>query len=131
MTRGTTVKSKLLPVTKSHLEHIIRGGSRAILNYVTSVGNLASLMGGVLNLQFTSNISIMNVNGRKIECGFSSVTYAKLNPMLAGLHLLPRQEEIDALNTGLSVPDWNRRYGFINNKTKDEDIFTLMVVATI
>jgi hypothetical protein len=42
----------------------------------------------------------MYVNDRKIEYGFSSGKYAKLNPMLAGLHLLPRQGEIDALNTG-------------------------------
>jgi hypothetical protein len=88
-------------------------------------------MGGVLNLQFPSNISSMNVKGKKITYGFSSGTYAKLNPMLAGLHLLPRQEEIDALNTGLSGEDWNRRYEFIYNKTKDEDVFTLMGVAPI
>jgi hypothetical protein len=93
--------------------------------------SLSILLGGVLNLQFPSNISILNVNGRKIEYGFSSGTYAKLNPMLAGLKLLPRQEEIDALNTGLSVHDWNRRYEFIYSNTKDEDILTLMGVAPI
>jgi hypothetical protein len=131
MTRGTTGSSKFIPVTERHLNHIIRGGSRAILNHVTSDGSLSALMGGVLNLQFPSNYQKMKVQGEEIEYGFSSGTYAKLNPMLAGLQLIPRQEEIDSLNTGLSLDDWKRRYEYIYSRTRDEEIFTLMGVAPI
>ena len=131
MTRGTTGISKVLPVTERHLDHIIKGGSRAILNHITNRGSFSLFTGGVLNLQFPSNFRSMNVKGEEIEYGFSSGTYAKLNPMLAGLKLVPGQEEIDALNTGLSINDWNRRYEYIYNHTLDEEIFTLMGVAPI
>lgn len=131
MTRGTTGSSKVIPVTESHLNHIIKGGSRAILNHVMSGGSFSALMGGVLNLQFPSNYQKMEVKGKEVEYGFSSGTYAKLNPMLAGMHLVPRQEEIDSLNTGLSIGDWKRRYEYIYNRTLDEEIFTLMGVAPI
>lgn len=131
MTRGTTGSSKVIPVTEKHLDNIIRGGSRAILNYVTDRGSLSTLMGRVLNLQFPSNYQKMKIQEQEIEYGFSSGTYAKLNPMLAGLQLIPRQEEVDALNTGLSIDDWKRRYEYIYTRTRDEEIFTLMGVAPI
>lgn len=131
ITRGTTGNSKVLPVTERHLTHLIKGGSRAILNTAFSSGGLDSLMGGVLNLQFPSNTQIMNIKGKEIVFGFSSGTYARLNPMLAGLALVPRQEEIDALNTGLSISDWERRYEFIYEKARKENIITVMGVAPV
>jgi hypothetical protein len=71
------------------------------------------------------------VGGKEMVFGFSSGTYARLNPMMAGLSLVPRQEEIDALETGLTVSDWKKRYEFIYQRAKDEKIVTIMGVAPV
>jgi hypothetical protein len=131
ITRGTTSNSKLLPVTRRHLDYLVRGGSRAILNTAFKMGGLGFLMGGVLNLQFPSNTQVMKVGDEKLVFGFSSGTYARLNPMMAGLRLIPRQEEIDALDTGLSVSDWEKRYEYIYQKAKSENLVTIMGVAPV
>lgn len=131
MTRGTTGTSKILPVTETHMNHLIRGGARAVLNTAFRRGALETLMGGVLNLQFPSNTQTMKVGGEELVFGFSSGTYARLNPMMAGLGLVPRQEEVDALETGLSVSDWEKRYEFIYQQAKDEALVTVMGVAPV
>ena len=131
MTRGTTGNSKILPVTEKHMDHLIKGGARAVLNTAFRQGGLDTLMGGVLNLQFPSNTKVMNVGGKELVFGFSSGTYARLNPMMAGLQLVPRQEEIDELETGLSVSDWEKRYEYIYQRAKDEKIITIMGVAPV
>jgi hypothetical protein len=113
------------------MDHLVRGGSRAVLSFATAHGGLLTLAGGVLNLQFPSNVKVMEEDGREVVYGFSSGTYAKLNPMMAGLRLVPRQEEIDALETGLSAEDWERRYEYIYQKAKDEKIVTVMGVAPV
>ena len=131
MTRGTTGNSKILPVTETHMSHLIRGGARAVLNTAFRRGGLETLMGGVLNLQFPSNTQTMRVGGEELVFGFSSGTYARLNPMMAGLGLVPRQEEIDALETGLSVSDWEKRYEYIYQRAKEESLVTVMGVAPV
>jgi hypothetical protein len=131
MTRGTMGNSKIFPVTKKYMDHLIRGGARAVLNTAFKRGGLETLIGGVLNLQFPSNTRVMNVGGKEMVFGFSSGTYARLNPMMAGLSLVPRQEEIDALETGLTVSDWKKRYEFIYQRAKDEKIVTIMGVAPV
>jgi len=40
MTRGTTGESKMIPVTPRHLDHLVRGGSRAVLNHAMAGGGL-------------------------------------------------------------------------------------------
>jgi hypothetical protein len=131
MTRGTTGNSKIIPVTPRHLDHLVRGGSRAVLSHAMGEGGLETLSGGVLNLQFPSNVRAMNVGGEETVYGFSSGTYAKLNPMMAGLRLVPRQEEIDALDSDLSKEGWERRYEYIYREAKDADIMTVMGVAPV
>ncbi|MFH2111505.1 MAG: GH3 auxin-responsive promoter family protein [Candidatus Bathyarchaeota archaeon] len=131
MTRGTTGSSKVVPVTPKHMDHLVRGGSRAVLSFAMTHGGLETLAGGVLNLQFPSNMKVMEDGGREVVYGFSSGTYAKLNPMMAGLRLVPRQEEIDALETGLSVEGWERRYEYIYQRVKNEEIVTVMGVAPV
>lgn len=131
MTRGTTGKSKVIPVTPKHMDHLVRGGSRAVLSYAMERGGFESLMGGVLNLQFPSNMNTIMVGGEELEFGFSSGTYAKLNPMMAGLQLVPRQEEIDALETGLDRCGWEERYEFIYQQARDQKIVTMMGVAPV
>jgi len=131
MTRGTTGTSKILPVTETHMSHLIKGGARAVLNTAFKRGGLETLMGGVLNLQFPSNTQTIQVGDEELVFGFSSGTYARLNPMMAGLGLVPRQEEIDALETGLSVSDWEKRYEFIYQRAKEESLVTVMGVAPV
>lgn len=130
-TRGTTGRPKVLPVTPGHLEDMFRCGSRAVLNHAMRNGGIMLMRGGVLNLQFPSNTDTMKVGGRDVVYGFSSGTYAKLNPMMMGLSLVPRQEEIDALGTDLSREGWGRRYEFIYERAREEDVVTLMGVAPV
>jgi hypothetical protein len=131
MTRGTTGVNKIIPVTDAHMDHLIRGGARAVLNTAFKRGGLETLMGGVLNLQFPSNTRAMKMGDQELVFGFSSGTYARLNPMMAGLGLVPRQEEIDALETGLAISDWEKRYEYIYQRAKDEKIITIMGVAPV
>jgi hypothetical protein len=131
MTRGTTGRSKVIPVTPRHLQDIVRCGSRAVLNFSIRQGGLELLAGGVLNLQFPSNTETMRTGEREIVYGFSSGTYARLNPMMAGLSLVPRQEEIDALKTGLTEADWEHRYEYIYQAAKDKEIVSIIGVAPV
>ena len=131
MTRGSTGQSKVLPVTSRHMDHLVKGGARAVLNHALKHGGIMMLAGGVLNLQFPSNMRVMSSGGEETVYGFSSGTYAKLNPMMAGLRLVPRQEEIDALETGLTVADWEKRYEFIYQAAREEQLVTVMGVAPV
>ena len=131
MTRGTTGNSKVMPVTPHHLKDLIKCGSRAVLNFSMRNGDLSLLAGGVLNLQFPSNMRVLNQGGKEVVYGFSSGTYAKLNPMMAGLGLVPRQEDIDALQTDLTPKGWRERYEFIYQKAKDRDVVSVIGVAPV
>jgi hypothetical protein len=131
MTRGTTGQSKIVPVTPRHLQDLIRCGSRGVLNFAMRNGGLSLLAGGVLNLQFPSNIRVLSYGGKDVVYGFSSGTYAKLNPMMAGLGLVPRQEEIDALKTDLTTAGWEKRYEFIYKKAKDKELVSIIGVAPV
>jgi len=42
MTRGSTGPAKVLPATKTHLEHIFSCGARALVNHVLKKKNLKS-----------------------------------------------------------------------------------------
>ena len=131
MTRGSTGASKTVPVTPRHLQDLIKCGSRAVLNFSMRHGGLSLLAGGVLNLQFPSNMRTITSGGKEIVYGFSSGTYAKLNPMMMGLGLVPRQEEIDALETDLSKAGWEARYEYIYQKVKDRDVVSVIGVAPV
>lgn len=131
MTRGTTGESKILPITKKHLEEIFKCGSRAVLNFSMNNGGFKLLIGGVLNLQFPSNMGVLETSEGNISYGFSSGTYAKLNPMMMGLHLIPRQEEIDELETDLTKKGWEARYNYIYQRAKDEDVTSIIGVAPV
>ena len=126
MTRGSTGKSKVLPVTKTHIEQIFWCGARAITNYALRKNNMDVLSGKILNLNFPSAVTTIDSDGKKITYGYSSGTYAKLNPMLNQVSLLPRQEEIDALGSGITRSDWEKRFELVYKKAIDQS-----VVATI
>jgi hypothetical protein len=131
MTRGTTGESKILPVTEKHLNEVFRCGSRAVLNFSMNNGGFKLLVGGVLNLQFPSKMGVLETSKGAISYGFSSGTYAKLNPMMMGLHLIPRQEEIDELGTNLTREGWEARYEYIYQRAKDEEITSIIGVAPV
>ncbi len=94
-------------------------------------GGISLLTGGVLNLQFPSNMRVLTQGGKEVIYGFSSGTYAKLNPMMAGLGLVPRQEEIDVLQTDLTPEGWEKRYEFIYQKAKERDVVSIIGVAPV
>ncbi len=131
MTRGTTGESKVVPVTPRHLQDLIKCGSRAVLNFSMRHGGLDLLAGGVLNLQFPSNMRVLTQGGKEVVYGFSSGTYAKLNPMMAGLALVPRQEEIDSLQTDLTPEGWEKRYEYIYQRAREKDVVSIIGVAPV
>ena len=126
MTRGSTGVSKVLPVTKTHIGQIFWCGARAITNFALRTNCMDVLTGKILNLNFPSQVTTIDEGGNKITYGYSSGTYAKLNPMLNQVSLLPRQEEIDALGSGISQSDWAKRFELVYQSALNQP-----VVATI
>jgi hypothetical protein len=126
MTRGSTGTAKVLPVTKTHIEQIFGCGARALVNYAIRKNAVEVLTGRILNLNFPSAVTTIETGDQKIIYGYSSGTYAKLNPMLNQVSLLPRQEDIDALGSGIARSDWERRFELVYDRGLNQP-----VVATI
>ncbi len=131
MTRGSTGPAKVLPATRSHLEQIFTCGARAIINYALRKEDLEVLTGKVLNLNFPSSVHTVASDGRLMTYGYSSGTYARLNPTFDKVSLLPRQEEIDALGTGIGKPDWEKRFELAYQKALNENLTAAMGVAPV
>lgn len=131
MTRGSTGSSKTLPVTQTHLQEIFSCGARAFINYALWKKDFTILTGKVLNLNFPSNVVAMDFAGKQITYGYSSGTYAKLNPMLNQVSLVPRQEDIDALGSGVTKPEWERRFELAYHKALDQDIVAAIGVSPV
>jgi hypothetical protein len=126
MTRGSTGTAKVLPVTQTHIDQIFSCGARALINYVVRKDAEEVLTGKILNLNFPSTVTTLEADGKQITYGYSSGTYAKLNPMLNQVSLLPRQEEIDALGSGITRQDWEKRFELVYQRALKQP-----VVATI
>jgi hypothetical protein len=62
---------------------------------------------------------------------YSSGTYARLNPMFDRVSLLPRQEEIDALGSGVSRKDWMNRFDLAYNMAQDQNVTAAMGVTPV
>ncbi len=131
MTRGSTGTAKLLPVTKTHIEQIFMCGARAFTNYALRKKSLDVLTGKILNLNFPSSVTTKDVGGQKITYGYSSGTYAKLNPMLNQVSLLPRQEEIDAVGPGITRPDWEKRFELVYQRALNQPVVATMGVTPV
>jgi phenylacetate-coenzyme A ligase PaaK-like adenylate-forming protein len=131
MTRGSTGPAKVLPATKTHIEQILTCGARALVNYAFRKGDFSLLTGRILNLNFPSNVHTTTVDGQKVTYGYSSGTYARLNPMLNEVSLLPRQEEIDALGSGISKQDWEKRFELAYQKGNGENVTATMGVTPV
>ena len=131
MTRGSTGVAKVLPATQTHLQQILKCGARALLNYAVKKNDWEILTGRILNLNFPSAVTSFDVTGQKTTFGYSSGTYAKLNPALNEVSLLPRQEEIDALGGGIKKKDWEARFDLVYEKALDQNVVATMGVAPV
>jgi hypothetical protein len=130
MTRGTTGVSKVLPTGETHLSQILGFGARCIVNFAIRSGPEV-LNTAVLNLNFPSEVHQMDAQEGTGAYGYSSGTYAKLNPELLGARLVPKQEEIDSLGAGISRSDWEKRFELAYQRAKEEDVGSLMGVTPV
>ncbi|MBC7127167.1 MAG: GH3 auxin-responsive promoter family protein [Candidatus Methanosuratincola petrocarbonis] len=131
MTRGTTGKPKLIPATRTHLEQVRMVGARGLVNHALRTGDQELLNGGVLNLNFPSTVDSEETGGGRIEYGYSSGTYAKYNPRLGSVGLVPSQEEIDGLGSGISRQDWEKRFELVYERAKGKDVRSVMGVTNV
>ena len=131
MTRGSTGKAKVLPATPTHLKQIFTCGARAIINYALRKKNFEVFTGNILNLNFPSSVHMMTSDGREVTYGYSSGTYARLNPMFDRVSLIPRQEAIDALGTGISKTDWERRFDLVYEEALKKEVTATMGVTPV
>jgi len=131
MTRGSTGPAKVLPATKTHVEQILTCGARALVNYALRKRDFSLLAGRILNLNFPSSVHTTTINGQTMTYGYSSGTYARLNPMLNDVSLLPKQEDIDALGPGISKRDWEKRFELAYQKGIGENVTAAMGVTPV
>ncbi|MCW4000491.1 MAG: GH3 auxin-responsive promoter family protein [Candidatus Bathyarchaeota archaeon] len=131
MTRGSTGHSKVIPATQTHLKQIYSCGARAIINYAVRKKQYEVFLGVILNLNFPSAVHTMTVDGKEQTYGYSSGTYARLNPMFDRVSLLPRQEEIDKLGSGIGRHDWERRFDLVYEMAKDQNVTATMGVTPV
>ncbi len=131
MTRGSTGAAKVLPATKTHLEQIFSCGARALVNYVLKKKDFAILMGNVLNFNLPSNVHTLTVDGRDMTYGYSSGTYARLNPVFNRFSLIPKQEEIDALGSGITRAGWERRFELIYQRALGKEVTAAIGVTPV
>jgi hypothetical protein len=131
MTRGSTGKSKVLPATQTHLKQIFSCGARALINYAIRKRNFEVFTGAILNLNFPSSVHTMNCDGKEVTYGYSSGTYARLNPMFDRLSLLPRQEEIDVLGSEIRRKDWEKRFEIVYQQALNQDVTATMGVTPV
>lgn len=131
MTRGSTGPAKVLPATKTHLEQIFTCGARALVNYTMRKKDFDILTGNILNLNFPSSVHTIEIGGQETTFGYSSGTYARLNPIFNRVSLLPKQEEIDALGSGINKTDWERRFELAYQKALNQNMTTAMGVTPV
>jgi hypothetical protein len=131
MTRGSTGTAKVLPITQTHIEQIFSCGARALINYAVRKNTVEVLTGRILNLNFPSTVTTLEADGQRITYGYSSGTYAKLNPILNQVSLLPRQEEIDSLGSGITKSDWERRFELVYQRALNQPVMATIGVTPV
>jgi hypothetical protein len=131
MTRGSTGKAKVLPATQTHLKQIFTCGARALVHHVLRTRNFDVFAGDILNLNFPSSVHTMTTDGKEFMYGYSSGTYARLNPMFDRVSLLPRQEDIDALGSGISKSDWEKRFELAYRQALGKNVTATMGVTPV
>jgi hypothetical protein len=73
----------------------------------------------------------MTSEGRKITYGYSSGTYAKLNPMFNRVSLIPLQEAIDDLGSGIGRTDWEKRFELVYQQALGKNVTATMGVTPV
>jgi len=131
MTRGSTGHSKVLPTTQSHLKQIFTCGARALINYALKQKNFEVFTGDILNLNFPSSVHTMTSDGRDVNYGYSSGTYARLNPMFDRVSLIPRQEAVDELGSGIGRTDWEKRFELVYQQALGKNVTATMGVTPV
>lgn len=131
MTRGSTGPAKVLPITRKHVEQILTCGSRALINHALRSKNNDLFGGRILNLNFPSNVHTVVVDGQTMTYGYSSGTYARLNPALDQIGLIPRQEDIDALGSGIKKIDWEKRFELAYQQASNQNVTAAMGVTPV
>ncbi len=131
MTRGSTGHSKVLPTTQSHLKQIFTCGARALINYALKRKNFEVFTGDILNLNFPSSVHTMTSDGRDVNYGYSSGTYARLNPMFDRVSLIPRQEAVDELGSGIGRTDWEKRFELVYQQALGKNVTATMGVTPV
>ncbi len=130
MTRGSTGVPKVIPVTETHLSHILSLGARAVVNFALR-RDPRVLETGVLNLNFPSEVDELETPRGRESYGYSSGTYAKLHPEFGSARLVPKQEEIDSLGGGIQKEDWERRFELVYQRAKSEEIGSVIGVTPV
>ena len=131
MTRGSTGSAKVLPVTQAHLKQIFTCGARALINFALKKKSFEVFTGDILNLNFPSRVHVMSSEGHKVTYGYSSGTYARLNPMFDRVSLIPRQEAIDELGSGISRKDWENRFELVYQNAFAKNVTATMGVTPV
>nr|ACD50066.1 putative auxin-regulated protein [uncultured crenarchaeote MCG] len=132
MTRGSTAKtSKVLPATQTHLKQIFTCGARALIHFALRKKNFEVFTGNILNLNFPSSVHTMILDGKEMTYGYSSGTYARLNPMFDRVSLIPRQEEVDSLGSGIAREDWEQRFELVYQQAREEPVTAAMGVTPV
>jgi hypothetical protein len=131
MTRGSTGRAKVMPATSAHLKQIFTCGARALINYALRKKNLEVFSGDILNLNFPSSVHTMTSDGQEVTYGYSSGTYARLNPMFDRVSLLPRQEAVDAAGSGIAKADWEKRFELVYQQALGKDVTATMGVTPV
>jgi len=131
MTRGSTGISKVLPATKTHLKQIFSCGARALINYALRTKNYEVFTGDILNLNFPSSVHSMIINGKQVTFGYSSGTYARLNPMFDRVSLVPKQEKIDEIGSGITKKYWEQRFELVYQQALEKKITATMGVVPV
>jgi hypothetical protein len=131
MTRGSTGHAKVLPATQSHLKQIFTCGARGLINFALKRKSFEVFMGNILNLNFPSSVHTMTSEGREVTYGYSSGTYARLNPMFDRVSLIPRQEDIDKIGSGIGRTDWEQRFELVYQQALDKPVTATMGVTPV
>jgi hypothetical protein len=132
MTRGSTGRSsKVLPATETHLKQVFTCGARELIHFALRTKSFDVFTGHILNLNFPSSVHTMMQNGKEITYGYSSGTYARLNPMFDRVSLIPRQEDIDALGSGIGRGDWEKRFELAYQQALDKPVTATMGVTPV
>jgi len=129
ITRGTTKgESKFIPMTPTDMELRVSAG-RAVMNFVVSSKKFDIMSGVNLNLNFPSVVGTLDINGLKIEYGYSSGIYTKHVSRSTPVTSAPTQDEIDALGGGKTMKDWEARFELAYEKCKDQNVSLVGGVA--